>query len=33
MLLVTLEPSMDSRVVMDVAEDVLDIFSGNTITE
>ncbi len=29
MLLVTLEPSMDSRVVMDVAEDVLDIFSGN----
>ncbi|HEY6535071.1 MAG TPA: DUF6659 family protein [Candidatus Nitrosocosmicus sp.] len=31
MLLVTLEPSMDSRVVMDVAEDVLDIFSGNKI--
>ena len=33
MLLVTLEPSMDSRVVMDVAEDILDIFNGNTITK
>jgi hypothetical protein len=33
MLLVTLEPSLDSRIVMDIAEDILDIFSGNKISE
>jgi hypothetical protein len=32
MLLVTLEPSLDSRIVMDIAEDILDIFSGNKIS-
>ncbi len=32
MLLITLEPSLDSHVIMDLAEDVLDIFSGNKIT-
>jgi hypothetical protein len=32
MLLVTLEPSLDSHVIMDLAEDILDIFSGNKIT-
>ena len=33
MLLVTLEPSLDSRIVMDIAEDILDIFNGNKISE
>ncbi len=32
MLLITLEPSLDSHVIMDLAEDILDIFSGNKIT-
>jgi hypothetical protein len=30
MLLVTLEPNTDSHVVMDVAEDILDILNSNT---
>lgn len=29
MLLITLEPSLDSHVIMDLAEDILDITSGN----
>jgi hypothetical protein len=33
MFLVTLEQSLDSRIVMDIAEDILDIFSGNKISE
>jgi hypothetical protein len=33
MLLVTLEPSIDSHAVMDVAEDILDIVNANTVTK
>jgi hypothetical protein len=33
MLLVTLEPSIDSHTVMDIAEDILDIFSANAVTK
>lgn len=29
MLLITLEPSLESRSVMDIAEDILDILNGN----
>lgn len=31
MLLITLEPSLDGRTVMDVAEDILDILNGNKV--